>query len=211
MQCKTFEKSSTRLWLLRMAMVLSVAMSLGFSARPDPVQAHAADGHPVRIHQGTCQSLGPVVFPLTGVGASVDLDGNAIATPQAANPDRAYQVLTSESTIATTVDELLASAYAVKLYDNDEDMQAIACGNVGGALLGETLAVGLGEINIPGHIGFALFQPDGDQTGVTIVIGHAMSPVSASGDVPATADMDKESDHQHESEESHDEMATPAA
>jgi hypothetical protein len=210
MQGKTFE-SRTRLRLLRVATGLGVAISLGFSARPEPVQAHAADGHPVRIHQGTCQSLGPVAFPLTGVGAAVDQDGNTIATPPAVNSDRAYQVMTSESTIATPVDELLASEYAVMLYDNDEDMQAIACGNVGGALLGETLAVGLGEIGIPGHIGFALFQPDGEQTDVTILIGHAMSPVSADGDVPAMADMGEEPDHQHESEESHDDVATPHA
>jgi hypothetical protein len=189
------------------------AIAIGLWVRPEPVLAHAADGHPVKIHQGTCQSLGPVAFPLTGVGASVDLDGNAIATPQTVNPDRAYQVMTSESTIAATVDDLLASEYAVMLYDNDEDMQAVACGNVGGALLGDTLAVGLGELGIPGHVGFALFQPRGEQTDVMILIGHAMSPVSAGGTMPAVAGMDTSEDmtHQHESEAGHDDMATPAA
>jgi hypothetical protein len=210
MPCKT---TARRKWrrMMRVAALLGIAIMIGFSVRPGSIFAHAADGHPVRIHQGTCQSLGPVAVPLTGVGASVDLEGNAIATPQAVNPESAYQVMSSESTIATTVDELLSSEYAVMLYDNDEDMQAIACGNVGGALLGDTLAVGLGEIGIPGHVGLALFEPNGEQSDVTILIGHAMSPVSAGGAVPAIADMGEESDHQHESEASHDDMATPDA
>jgi hypothetical protein len=210
MQCKTFARSK-RLRLLRVAALLAITMVIESSIGPGSILAHAADGHPARIHQGTCQSLGPVAFPLAGVGASVDLDGNAIATPQAVNPEIAYQVMTSESTIAATVEELLATDYAVMLYDNDEDMQAIACGNVGGALIDDTLAVGLGEIGIPGHVGFALFQPSGEQTDVTILIGHAMSPVSAGGTVPAVADMGEEPVHQHESEESHDDTATPDA
>jgi len=87
-------------------------------------------------------------------------------------------------------------------------IQAIACGNFGGAQLGDTLAVGLAEAGIPGHVGFALFQPDGEQTDVTILIGHAMAPVSADG---AMTDMSEDTTHQHESEAGHDAMATPEA
>jgi hypothetical protein len=188
--------------------LLGFAITLGLIVNPGSVLAHAEDGHPVRIHEGTCQSLGPVTFSLTGVNASVDLDGNAVATPEPVNADKAYQVMASESTIATTVADLLASDHAVMIYDNDEDMQAIACGNFGGAQFGDTLAVGLGEVGIPGHIGFALFQPNGEQTDVTILIGHAMAQVSAGG---AMADMRGDTTHQHESEEGHDLMATPAA
>ena len=50
------------------------------------------------------------------------------------------------------------------IYETDEDLQAIACGNIGGALMGDTLVVGLAEMGVPGHTGFALFRPDGDQT-----------------------------------------------
>lgn len=193
------------------AALLGFAITLGLTLSPGSVLAHTEDGHPVRIHAGTCQSLGPVAFSLTGVSASVDLDGNHVATPQPVNADKAYQVMTSESTIATTVEDLLASDHAVMIYDNDEDMQAIACGNLGGALLGDTIAAGLGEVGIPGHVGFALLQPEGEQTDVTILIGHAMSPVSAGGAAPAMAEMTGGSSHQHESEEGHDAMATPAA
>jgi hypothetical protein len=195
----------------RAVATLAFAAIIVLGLSPGSSFAHAADGHPARIHAGTCQSLGPVDFSLTGVGASVDLDGNPIATPQAVNSDKAYQVMTSESTIATTIEELLASDHAVMLYDNDEDMQAIACGNVGGAMFGDSLVVGLGEAGTPGHVGFALFQPDGEQTDVTMFLGHAMSPVSAGGTMPAVTDMSGDSSHQHESEASHEDMATPEA
>src|SRR3954454_19835916 len=57
--------------------------------------AHAADGHPAKIHVGTCEALGPVAFSLNGVGASVDLDENPIATPQPMNEDVAFEFATS--------------------------------------------------------------------------------------------------------------------
>jgi hypothetical protein len=46
-------------------------------------------------------------------------------------------------------------------------------------MMGDTL-VGLAEMGLPGHTGFALFRPDGDQTVVTILFGHGLTPLSAS-------------------------------
>ena len=143
-------------------------------------RAHAADGHPAKIHEGTCQALGRVAFPLTDVGASVDLEQTPIATPAAVNPQSSYQVMVSETTIPASLEILLSGEHAVMVYDSDEDLQAIACGNIGGALMRDTLVVGLAEMGVPGHTGFALFRPDGDQTVVTILFGHGLSPVSAS-------------------------------
>ena len=57
----------------------------------------------------------------------------------------------------------------------------LALMTIGGALMGDTLVVGLAEMGVPGHTGFALFDADGDQTMVTILFGHGLSPVSASG------------------------------
>lgn len=202
-ECKETGRGVVRAFALLTFVTLSLAAGAGSSL------AHAADGHPVRIHGGTCQSLGPVAFSLTGLGATVDLEGNTIATPQPVNAGSAYRVMSSDTTIDTTVDDLLASAHTVMLYDNDENMQAIACGNVGGAMLDDTLVVGLGEAGVPGHVGFALFQPDGEKTDVTILIGHAMAPVSATG---SPANMGKEADQQKESEEHcHADVATPEA
>jgi hypothetical protein len=149
--------------------------------------AHAADGHPAKIHEGTCEALGRVAFPLTGVGASVDLNQTPIATPAPVKPQVSYQVLISETTIPASLETLLSGEYAVMIYETDEDLQAIACGNIGGSLMVDTLVVGLAEMGVPGHTGMALFRPDADQTLVTILFGHGLSPVSASGGMSDSA------------------------
>ncbi|MCA9879829.1 MAG: hypothetical protein KC442_18675 [Thermomicrobiales bacterium] len=173
--------------------------------------AHAEHGHPVRIHQGSCDALQGVAFRLNGVGGSVDAEGAPVATPTAVNPSTTYQVMTSETVIDTSIADLLASEHAVMVYESDDVMDVIACGNLGGAMQGDELITGLAEARIPGHLGFAIFSPDGDQTDVTIILGHAMAPVSATG---AMADHDHDTET-HEDGDEHDEAeeashATPA-
>jgi hypothetical protein len=180
-------------------------------AAPSPALAHEEHGHPARIHEGSCEELGPVAFRLNGVGGSVDLDNAPVATPTAVNPDLAYQVMVSESTIDGTIEDLLVGEHAVMIYESDEAMDAIACGNVGGALNGETLVTGLAEAGVPGHIGFALFRPEGNQTDVLVIFGHGLAPISASG-APAEGDHaddgDMAQEHQADEEDGHA-AATP--
>jgi hypothetical protein len=188
--------------------LVATAMFAGLSS----ALAHEEHGHPARIHEGSCQELGPVAFRLNGVGGSVDVDNAPVATPVAVNTDSAYQVMVSETTIDGTIQDLLAGEHAVMIYESDEAMDAIACGNVGGALNGETLVSGLAEAGVPGHIGFALFRPEGDQTNVLVIIGHGLAPVSASGAQEAgeghDAEGDMAHDHQGDEEDGHA-AATP--
>jgi hypothetical protein len=178
-------------------------------AVPSPALAHEEHGHPARIHEGSCEELGPVAFRLNGVGGNVDLDNAPVATPTAVNPDSAYQVMVSESTIDGTIEDLLASEHAVMIYESDEAVDAIACGNVGGALNGEMLVTGLAEAGVPGHIGFALFRSEGDQTAVLVILGHGLAPVTASGGVAADDHAD-EDNAAHDEEDGHA-AATPDA
>jgi hypothetical protein len=179
-------------------------------ASAGPVIAHEGHGHPARIHEGTCDDLGRVAYRLIGVGANVDLDGAPLATPEAINASASYQIMTSDTTIDGQIADLLASEHAVMIYESDDNMNAIACGNIGGAMDGDRLITGLAEARIPGHLGFAMFQPEADGTLVTIIIGHAMAPVSASGaaDDHSHADTGENADHQGDE---HDATATPAA
>lgn len=179
--------------------------------------AHAEHGHPARIHNGTCESLQGVAYRLNGVGGSVDTEGAPVATPTTINPKTSYQVMMSETVIDGTIDDLLSGDHAVMIYESDEAMDAIACGNIGGVLNGDQLVVGLAEARIPGHLGFALFTPDGEQTDVTVILGHAMAPMSASGaseDHGHDEDGDQADAH-NDSEPDHDDEeaahATPEA
>lgn len=171
------------------------------------VGAHAEHGHPARIHNGTCESLQGVAFRLNGVGGSVDAEGAPVATPTTVNSSSAYQVMTSDSVIDAPIEELMSGEHAIMIYESDEAMEGISCGNIGGAMKGDELITGLAEMRIPGHLGFAIFTPDGDQTDVTIILGHAMAPVSAGGTVDDHEHSDGDADHDHE-EAAH---ATPAA
>jgi len=183
-------------------------------ASAGPVVAHEGHGHPARIHEGTCDALGRAAYRLNGVGANVDLDGAPLATPEAINPSTSYQIMTSETTIDGQIPDLLASEHAVMIYESDDNMNAIACGNIGGAMDGDRLITGLAEARIPGHLGFALFQPAADGTLVTIIVGHAMAPMSATGVADDHSHANNGDDHGDDAdhqEDEHDAMATPAA
>jgi hypothetical protein len=194
-----------RRWLFALAVALGVGAPVAV-----PVLAHEEHGHPTRIHEGSCEDLGPVAYRLNGVGGSVDMDNAPIATPTAINPDTAYQVLISETTIDGTVEHLLTGEHAVMVYESDEAMDAIACGNVGGARTGEMLVTGLAEAGVPGHIGFALFRSEGDQTAVSVILGHGLAPISSSG-VDAGEDHADEEAAAHQDEEDGHVEATPEA
>jgi hypothetical protein len=185
-QCGMFQ----RRWFFALALALSVAAPITSAAL-----AHEEHGHPTRIHEGSCEDLGPVAFRLNGVGGSVDLDNAPLATPAAVNPESAYQMLISETTIDGTIEHLLAGEHAVMIYESDEAMDAIACGNVGGALNGNRLVTGLAESGVPGHIGFALFRSEGEQTVVLVALGHGLAPVSASGAGTNEDHVDEEDGH----------------
>jgi hypothetical protein len=187
--------SARRRWS-GLALTLGIGLSMLVGSAGNAL-AHAEHGHPARIHEGTCEDLGRVAFRLNGVGASVDLDNAPLPETAEVNPDKAYQVMVSETTIAGTLDDLLASDHAVMVYKSDEEMDSISCGNLGGAMVGDTLITGLAEAGIPGHLGFATFTSDGGQTVVEIMLGHAMAPVSASGGAGDThVEGEAANDHQ---------------
>jgi hypothetical protein len=171
--------------------------------------AHEAHGHPARIHEGTCEALGSVAFRLNGVGGTVDLEGVPIATPTAVNVPAAHEVVLSETLIEAPLTDLLSGEHAVMVYESDEEMTAITCGNLGGAMLGETLVTALEESGVPGHVGLAHFRPEGGGTVVSLYLAHGLAGLT---DASAGTDdqAEGEEDHAHE-EDNHGAAATPAA
>src|SRR5918992_1435280 len=107
----TKDRSFWRQWLFALAVALGV-VALGAG----PALAHVEHGHPTRIHEGTCEALGPVAYRLNGVGGSVDVENAPIATPTAVNSDSVYQMLISETSIDGTIEDLLTGEHAVMIY-----------------------------------------------------------------------------------------------
>jgi hypothetical protein len=172
--------------------------------------AHEAHGHPARIHEGTCEALGPAAFRLNGVGGSVDQDGSPIATPTAVNIPAAHEVVLSETLIEAPISDILAAPHAVMVYESDEEMTAITCGNIGGAMLDDTLVTALAESGLPGHVGLAIFRPEGEGTLVSLYLAHGLAELSAvegGGTGQAAGEADE---HTHEEDE-RGAAATPAA
>ena len=193
-------------WLLAVCASAAILLMSGGATL-----AHEAHGHPARIHEGSCEALGAVAFRLNGVGGSVDVEGAPIATPTAVNDPAAPEVVLSETAIDAPLETLLGADYAIMVYESDEEMSAITCGNLGGAMLGETLVTALSESGVPGHVGFAVFRPEDEKTVVSLYLAHGLAALSAAG---AGADEHAESedgDHEHEDGDDHDAAATPAA
>ena len=98
---------------------------------------------PIHIHEGACDSLGGVKYPLSSVvsGRSVTLVDATLASIQ--NGNMAINLHKSVAEIGTYT----------------------ACGNIP---LSEQIAVGLGELNDSGQTGVAVLTAMGTQTQVTI-------------------------------------------
>jgi hypothetical protein len=195
--------------LRRRAGILVAWLSALLLTSTGSVVAHEAHGHPARIHEGTCEALGPVAFRLNGVGGSVDQEGAPIATPAAVNVPAAHEVVLSETLIEAPLSDILSGEHAVMVYESDEEMTAITCGNVGGAMLGETLVTALSESGVPGHVGLALFRPEGEGTVVSLYLAHGLAGLTAAS-AGTDVQIHSEDDHAHE-EDDHGAAATPTA
>jgi hypothetical protein len=183
--------------VVRRVTALAVVLAMAIVNTDDVfVMAHAEHGHPAAIHEGACDQLGRLAYRLNGVGGSVDIDNAPVATPTAVNPDTSYQVMVSETTVDAPLADLLSGNRAVMVYESDEEMTGIACGNLGGAMVGDVLVTALAEIGVPGHSGFAIFTPDADKTQVEVIIGHGLATVSGAG---------TEANHHDEATPGHDE------
>jgi hypothetical protein len=143
-------------------------------AGPGHTLAHEADGHPARIHEGSCEATGAAANQLTGVGATVSLEGTPTAEPAMTGAEGATGMDVSETTLAESLDHLTGEPHAIVLYESDEDMgHSIACGDIGGPTTADgTLAVWLSPTNGGEDQGLALLRPDGDNLSVTIYLAE---------------------------------------
>jgi plastocyanin len=180
------------------ALALAAGLISGIGLR---ASAHEeGESHPAHIHVGTCEAPGEIVFPLSNVSVEFETDGTPMAG-SAAGATSAIPVDASVTTVPASLADIVAGGHTIVAHESDENIQNyIACGDVGGAMLGTSdLPVGLGPLNDSGFSGVALLHDNGDGTTTVSVFltksgegaeGHDMgTPASAGaaeGEVAAT-------------------------
>lgn len=128
--------------------------------------------HPAHIHEGTCDSLDPnPAYPLSNVGPDMLEDGTPTVGEEMVGAASAIPIETSVTTVDVTLDDLLAEEYAINVHESPENAENyIACGDIGGMMMGDNLVIGLAELNDSNSVGVAMLEPDGDQTIVTLFL-----------------------------------------
>ncbi|MGH2535307.1 MAG: hypothetical protein ACRDJW_23850 [Thermomicrobiales bacterium] len=151
---------SRRIAPLALIAAFLLVSGLAFTSR---ASAQDAAGHPAHIHAGTCTELGEVVLPLENVGG-----GTMMGTPVAATmmgPETAIPAMVSVTTVGADLATIIDGGHAINVHESAENMgNYVACGDIGGAVMGADLAIGIGEQNDSGLSGVAWLHDNGDGT-----------------------------------------------
>lgn len=163
----------------------------GANATPSPMMDMNA-AHPAHIHNGSCQTLGSIAWPLNDVsapGSGVTMMGTpASGTPIAtsamavsATPmaGAGYVVAQSVTIVKVHLADLEKAPFAVNVHESLAKItNYIACGDIAGAITNGTLAVPLKELYASGFIGMATLHDNGD--GTTTVTVQLMQAIQQS-------------------------------
>ncbi len=146
------------------ALALVSALMTGLVARHADAQDMQAT-HPAHLHTGTCDAPGDVIYPLTNVGFDYAVDGVPSAG-DAIGATSAIPVESSQTTVSASLADIAAGGHTLVVHESDANIQNyIACGDVGGVLMGGSdLAIGLGPLNDSGYGGAAWLHDNGDGT-----------------------------------------------
>lgn len=150
---------------LALMLATATAFSMVASAPETRAQAATDPPHPVHIHTGSCDNLGDVVVPLTDIALNTagESFGQASAIP----------VEESETDVAITMSDLLASPHAINAHESADAIQNyIACGDIGGRVVDGDLLIGLKEVNGSGHSGIARIETDDDGVEVYLYLSN---------------------------------------
>ena len=172
------------------AVIVSICMLLAPAATSSTL-AHAADGHPAQIQQGSCDNLASVAFQLTGVEATVTPDGTPVPPPAPVGATVAHPLQSSETTLQTSLTQLTRDPHAIVVHESDKAMDhIIACGDIGGMLMakmpgmimpGDVLPVWLTGPENTGPAGMATLQADGMQ----VIVHLYLTAIDGGHDAPA--------------------------
>jgi copper chaperone CopZ len=159
--------------LALMGLVAGQPQSLAQDADPAPDATNSP--HPAHIHAGSCGSLdSDERFALSDVTmAATDPTESASAVP----------VAIGVTTINATLTDTLAGEYAIDVHESVQNAErSIACGEIGGPLVGNELAIGLKEQDGSGYVGIAWLHAEGDKTVVSVFLAQGLASATSGAD-----------------------------
>ena len=200
---KGVEMKLARVRMSFLTALLAVAALLVFGTTSAIAQDATPTGgaepaHPVHIHDGTCDALADVVYPLNDIvtynitnsfsfGPAATPEADAMATPlPSVSVTETTPVLVSVTHIDANVADLVAGVYAINAHESAENIQNyIACGNIPACISPACAAVTgvsivLAPQNDSGYAGAA--RIDADPNGGSIVAVYLFQP-----DMPASS------------------------
>jgi plastocyanin len=150
--------------------------------------------HPAAIRIGNCQQDIDDVFPLNDAGSGKASDGKAKSMGDWIGSERTQVVGSSETTIDAKLTDFSAKQYSIVVYKSDNPADGlVACGDIGGPLVGDDLMIGLDPVDNSGDVGIASLHPDGDKTVVTLytyVLSTDLAPASQTGSSSTMSTVD---------------------
>ena len=168
--------------LVGVALLSGVAIS---GASLVAAQDAPAVEHPAHIHEGSCAELNPnPLAPLTSVVPREPAEDAEAEEQEPQGALTAAPVLFSETSVELSLDDILAAPHAINIHESPENAQNyIACGDIGGIVVEDSLYIGLNEQNDSGYHGVAVLERDDDQTTVQV---YLVAPVEAPAATPAS-------------------------
>lgn len=144
-------------------------------------QVHNHPGRPTHIYDGSCERLGAVAYALNPVGAGT-MTGAAMegvpAMPMGdpIGADTALPVEIGQILLDAQLTEIVAERRAVNVQVSETEYGTyVACGEVGGTVMNDSLAFGLHELHASGFSGVAVLQGSDDGTLVTVYLAQGMT------------------------------------
>jgi hypothetical protein len=174
--------------LLRATLLVTIItlLSVGPGAFTARAQDEESEPHPAHIHNGSCETLGDIAVPLNDVAYSGMAAGGmamggtpaaeaSMSTPMAMGETigsaSAVPLETSVTVVDLPLDQIADGQHAINVHESADAIDVyIACGDIGGQMLGDMLVIGLRELNDSEEVGVAMLEEMGDQTQVAIFL-----------------------------------------
>ena len=179
MRCSRFGPRSI---LLSAALLLATiaVVDVGPGALTAQAQDEEDNPHPAHFHDGSCATLGGIAFPLNDAAYNGTATGNSamggtpaadMAMGETVGSSSAVPLETSVTLVDVPLEQITDGQHAINVHLSAEEIDTyIACGDIGGQMMGDMLVIGLRELNDSEEVGIAVLEGMGDQTRVALFL-----------------------------------------